>query len=100
MAPSPVMRTSALILLLAASAAACSGPPTMDHPFSAPRLAPPAEAAMRGEADALRAGVAGVDPDTPGKDGTSLLQVAVAAGQPATVAALLDAGADPHRQSH
>ncbi|MEN1942021.1 ankyrin repeat domain-containing protein [Luteimonas sp. MJ174] len=71
----------------------------MDHPFTDPQLAPLADAALRGDADTLCAGLAGVNPDTPGKDGTSLLQLAVAAGQPATVAALLDAGADPNRQS-
>lgn len=93
------MRTCALIFLLAASAAACSGPQTMDHPFNDPQLAPLADAALRGDADALRAGLAGVHPDTPGADGTSLLQLAVAAGQPAAVEALLAAGADPNRQS-
>lgn len=93
------MRTSVLILFLAASAAACSRPPTMDHAFNDPRLAPLADAALRGDADALRAGLAGVSPDSPGADGTSLLQLAVAAGQPAAVEALLDAGADPNRQA-
>lgn len=93
------MRTSALILFLAASAAACSRPPTMDHAFNDPTLAPLADATLRGDADALRAGLAGIHPDTPGADGTSLLQMAVAAGQAAAVEALLDAGADPNRQS-
>ncbi|MGY1459473.1 MULTISPECIES: ankyrin repeat domain-containing protein [unclassified Luteimonas] len=93
------MRTSALILLLAASAAACSRPPTMDHAFIEPQLAPLADAALRGDAEALRAGLTGIHPDTPGADGTSLLQLAVAAGQGASVDALLDAGADPNRQA-
>jgi len=71
----------------------------MNHPFSEPQLAPLADAALRGDDGTLRAGLAGIHPDTPGADGTSLLQLAVAAGQPAAVEALLDAGADPNRQS-
>ena len=70
----------------------------MDHPFNDPRLAPLADAIARGDADALRAGLAGTHPDTPGSDGSSLLQMAVAAGNADAVRALLDAGADPDRQ--
>lgn len=94
------MRSGVLILLLAASAAACSRAPTLDHPFTDPQLAPLADAVVRGDADALRAALAGagVHPDAPGSDGSSLLQLAVAAGDAEVVAALLDAGADPDRQ--
>lgn len=69
----------------------------MDHPFNDPALAPLADAIARGDADALRAGLAGTHPDTPGSDGSSLLQMAVAAGDAAAVRVLLDAGADPDR---
>ena len=93
------MRTRALILLLAASAAACSRPPMpMEHPFTDPRLAPLADAVVRGNADGLRAGLMGIHPDTPGRDGSSLLQLAVAAGDLQVATVLLDAGADPDRQ--
>lgn len=70
----------------------------MDHPFHDPKLAPLADAVARGDADALRAALSGVHPDTPGSDGSSLLQLAVAAGHADVVAVLLDAGADPDRQ--
>ncbi len=94
------MRSGVLILLLAASAAACSRAPTLDHPFTDPQLAPLADAVARGDADTLRAGLAGgVHPDTPGSDGSSLLQLAVAAGRADVVEVLLDAGADPDRQA-
>lgn len=71
----------------------------MDHPFTDPKLAPLADAVARGDADALRAGLSGIHADTPGSDGSSLLQLAVAAGRADVVTVLLDAGADPNRQA-
>lgn len=70
----------------------------MDHSFTDPQLAPLADAVTRGDADTLRAALHGVHPDAPGSDGSSLLQLAAAAGDADVVSVLLDAGADPDRQ--
>lgn len=85
--------------LLAVCAVACA-PESMsrDSPFSSPQLAPLADAVARDDGPETRRQLeAGLHPDTPGSDGTTLLQWAARGGKLAAAQALLDAGADPNR---
>ena len=83
------------------SAASCARPPepmSTDAPFASPQVAPLADAVARDDGAEVRRQLAsGIAADTPGSDGTTLLQWAAKGGKLEAAEALLDAGADPNR---
>lgn len=89
----------ATLALLLASTSACSRDAMTDQPFADPRMAPLAQAVAGDDAAAVEREARQVHPDTPGDDGTTLLQWAVHGGRLAAAEALIAAGADPNRVS-
>ncbi len=88
----------ALLLMLALSGASCRGE-SMDasKTFPDPAVAALADAAARGDADAVREQVrSGANPNARGERGINPLQYAMLAQSKPGLKALLDAGADPN----
>lgn len=75
----------------------CARPSMSNDAFSRPEVSALADAVTRGDAAEIRRQLEGVAADTPGSDGSTLLLAAIKAGQAASVAALLEGGADPNR---
>jgi uncharacterized protein len=87
-----------LTAILACCASACAPQPMTDNddPFNSPSLAPLASAVAHGDAAEIRRQLAGIDPDTPGTDGATLLVEAIGKQNLVSVQTLLEAGADPN----
>lgn len=70
---------------------------TPDSPFKDPAVRPIADAVAAGDVARIRALAPASDLGARGEDGVTLLEWAIWNQQPAALAALLDAGADPSR---
>jgi ankyrin repeat protein len=94
-ATSALLRVSAALLLAALAAGAAAQAPVAPRADDVPS-SPLAEAAKRGDAQAVRAllDAGGLDVDAPSRDGTPALHWAVRAGDGDTAARLIAAGAD------
>jgi ankyrin repeat protein len=88
---------AALLVVLMACAAGCAREPMNRDRFDTPTLAPLARAVAEDDAAEVRRHLQGVDPDTPGADGATLLVEAIGQRKLASAKALLDGGADPNR---
>ena len=99
MAPWRAAGVLLLAMLAALPGTACSRNPMTPSPFDNPDIAPLADAVARDDGAEARRQLQRIAADTPGSDGTSLLQWAVMGGKLEAARALLDAGADPNRIS-